>query len=283
MREISLGEEFLIVAKYGMISFDHYALEKWNYHLPREEDGAQWRRLVMEYLDLSHRNRLRYKNMTTTVLMGEKDEDIESRLTPANIERVLKPFQTIRERNLTQLGGPGPIWITACYEESLHQQYCDLERRSEVGGATIETEMVLSDADVYNINGDIHALAARIVERLPGLFDRSCAIRRGVGQDLVSIHRRTEALVYVADIECVVGGFVKVLLFDGHGQLLLASRLQPDELGGMADLWEGEYGRRSATDHERAFDKFKDLPKDKPAKQGSDAEWETESEYGSAC
>ncbi|OAA42475.1 hypothetical protein BBO_05138 [Beauveria brongniartii RCEF 3172] len=290
MRETSLGEEFMISANYGLIAFDHYALsnivlqENWDYHLPREEDGAQWRRLVMEYLDLSHRNRLPYKNKTTTVLIGETDEGIQSRLTPANIERVLKPFQTIRERNLSRLGTPAnPIWITACYEESLHQQYCDLERQSEVGGAAVKTEMVLSDPDVYNINGDINALAARIVERLPALFDGHSAIRRGVGQDLVSLSRRMEALVYVADKESVLGGFVKVLWFDGHGQLLLASRLEPEELEGMTGLWADGYSMRDAVDEERVLAIFKDPPKDKPVKQGSDAEWETESEYGSAC
>ncbi|KAM3508962.1 hypothetical protein MY10362_000847 [Beauveria mimosiformis] len=284
MRETSLGEEFIALADYGLIAFDHYALQNWDYHLPREEDAAQWRRLVMEYLDLSHRNRFPYQNMTTTVLIGQTDEVVWSRLTPANIERVLKPFQTIRERNLSRLGRPyNPIWITACYEESLHQQYCDLERQSEVGGAAVKTEMVLSDPDVYNINGDLDALAARIVERLPAMFDGPNAIRRGVGQDLVSLHRRMEALVYVADKESVLGRFVKVLWFDGHGQLLLATRLEPEELEGMTGLWEEKYGRRTAADEQRDIAIFKDPPKDKPVEQGSDAEWETESEYGSAC
>ncbi|KAM3456736.1 hypothetical protein NHJ6243_008075 [Beauveria neobassiana] len=288
MREKSLGEELAMSARYGVIAFDHYALENWNYDLPREQDGAQWRRLVMEYLDLSHRTRKPYHGKAAVVLTGDLtggiDDDIRSRLTQANIDRVLKPFQTIRERNLSRCGSPAnPIWVAACYEESLHQEYCDLERRSEVGGAAVETEMVLSDPDVYNINGDINALAERIVERLPALFDGYAALRRGIGQDLVSLSKRMEALVYVADVESVRGGFVKVLWFDHHGKLLLASRLEPEELEGMTGMWSDGYSMRDAADEGRLIALLKDPPEDKPAKEGSDAEWETESEYGSAC
>lgn len=197
---------------------------------------------------------------------------------------MLKPFQSIRERNLSQLGGPeDPIWITACYEDSLHQKYCDLERKSEVGGTGVKTEMVLSDADTYNINGDIKALAARIVERLPGLFDRNAALRRGVGEDLASLSKRMEALVYVADKECVVGEFVKVLWFDGHGKLLLASRLEPEELEGMTAMFSDGYTMADALDDGKTIPLYIKSTKDKPVKEGSDAEWETESEYGSAC
>lgn len=46
------------------------------------------------------------------------------------------------------------------HEDSLHQKYCDLEWRCEVGGDGVDVEMVLSDEDVYDIDGDIGALYA---------------------------------------------------------------------------------------------------------------------------
>ncbi|KAM3511503.1 hypothetical protein MY11210_004861 [Beauveria gryllotalpidicola] len=281
MRFESLGEELVKIASYGVIAFDHYALEHWNYEAPREEDGAQWRRLVMEYLDLSQRHRSVYKAKASDVLVDGPDDGSQPLLTPSNIERVLKPFQSIRERNLTQLCGPWrPVWITACYEESLHQKYCDLERQAEVGGTGVEVEMVLSDPDTYNINGDTKALAARIVERLPGLFDHNNARRRGVAQDLVSLSNRMEGMVYVADKESVLGGFVKVFWFDGHGQLLLASRLEPEELEGMTAMFSDGYSMDEALD-EKCLASYLSSIKERPPKEGSDAEWETESEYGS--
>lgn len=233
----------------------------------------------------------------------------QSLLTASNIERVLKPFQSIRERNLSQLGSPGdPIWIAACYEESLHQKYCELEWRCEVGGDGVDVEMVLSDEDVYNINGDIKALRERIIERLPGLFDHNSALsggRRGGStgsaefENLAALSDRMETLIYVVDKESVLHSFVNVLWFDGSGQLLLVSKLEPEELVGMTAMFSDGYSMAEAVE-EKCLDeskasrsgakkRFKSKAKikrssksmHKAAEEGSDAEWETESEYGS--
>lgn len=222
---------------------------------------------------------------------------------------MLKPFQSIRERNLSQLGSPAdPIWITACYEDSLHQKYCDLEWRCEVGGDSVDVEMVLSDKNVYNINGDIGALCERIVERLPGLFDHSSALSAGRhggstgpagSESLAALSDRMETLIYVADKESVVHSLVKVLWFDGSGQLLLMSKLEADELVGMTAMFSDGYSMAEAVE-EKCLDeskspKFKAEKRSQPksktkksskstakaSKEGSDAEWETESECGS--
>ena len=237
------------------------------------------------------------------------DAGKQSFLKASKIERVLKPFQSIRERNLSQLGSPGnPIWITACYEESLHQKYCELEWQCEVGGDGVDVEMVLSDEDVYNINGDIEVARKRIIERLPGLFDHNSALSGGrqggstgpaESENLAALSDRMETLLYVADKDSVLHNFVKVLWFDGSGQLLLVSKLEPEELVGMTAMFSDGYSMAEAVEekcldeskasHSKAKEKSKSKEKtnnysksmDTAAKEGSDAEWETESEFGS--
>lgn len=237
------------------------------------------------------------------VRQNGSDDDLQVLLTASNIERVLKPLQSIRERNLSQLGSPGdPIWITACYQQSLQKKYCELERQSEVGGDGVDVEMVLSDADTYNVNGDIEALRQRITERLPGLFDHDSAPAAGPrsgSEDLAALSDRMATLVYVADDESVSQNLVKVLWFDRSGQLLLVNKLEPQELEGMTAMFSDGYSMAEAVDEKclhvsetsysgaNVKSQSKKAPKKSPkstksvAKDGSDAEWETESEYGS--
>ncbi|XWW93909.1 hypothetical protein V2A60_001848 [Cordyceps javanica] len=307
MRSESLGENLVKNAEWGAIPFDHYVLEHWNYELPHVNDGTQWRRLVAEYLASSPEIRQPYKDKAKSVRQDGLVDDAQSLLTKSNIERVLRPFQSIRERNLSQLGSPGdPIWITACYKESLHQKYCDLEWRCEVGGDGVDVEMVLSDADVYNINDDSEALRERITERLPGLFDHDSALssaqpgRQGASSEpesLSTLSDRMETLLYIADEESVLENLVKVFWFDRCGQILLLSKIEPRELEGMTAMFSDGYTMAEAVE-EKCFDgKDDSVPKsrsgskrkgkknsksrNKPVKEGSDAEWETESEYGS--
>lgn len=181
-------------------------------------------------------------------LKSQKNDGSNPRLTYENIERVLKPFQTIMERNASELSGPDePIWVQSCYDADLDHRYSELAYWAGAGGdfGPVPYEMMMDDPSRYNFDDDVEKLRQQLLERMPGLCDRRRlhyreTDARAVRDDperMESKDMRMATYVLFADREAIEGEFVKAMWLDDHGKILMITKMAPAEIESMATMF----------------------------------------------
>ncbi|KAF7546068.1 hypothetical protein G7Z17_g8690 [Cylindrodendrum hubeiense] len=218
-------------AEYGHIPFDLFALEKWEYAQPTENDQGQWNILVKDYL--SHP------------------------LEQQNIARVLQPHQTIQERNVSALiefGYTTPLWLRVCYDPDLEDQYnrfldnCDIEDFFNMEDE--QDDMTLDDALLYDAGPsyDRDAILNTMVTRIPSLFDKPRSFHMdpesevdGEKSALEFAEERAHTFLFVADAEAIKEHMLKIMWLDCYGNCVWNNKIEPCEVAGMCAMFLGGF------------------------------------------
>ncbi|KAI0516869.1 hypothetical protein F5B22DRAFT_646603 [Xylaria bambusicola] len=210
----STADKIFEGAELGKLPFDIFALERWDYSRPVEQDQEQWDHLAREWLDLDARGRHPYHPLTP-----------ESREAPATAEqmsRVLVPRQTMKERNLsvvTEMGHGSPVWLRTCYSPelaSVYTEWCD----------SMELDSLDDVGEYYDPPGEGEEF------KMP----------------LYEAKLKEKTMMFLIDEEALRDNLIKVLWLDIHGACVWDNRLPPDDMlafkgrmfdgGSLADLSE---------------------------------------------
>jgi hypothetical protein len=177
--------------------------------------------------------------------------------TQEQINRVLAPHQTIKERNLSQNVASvlnDPLWIRTCYAPDLQAVY---EQMIEAGLRDSENPdrlLVLDNEELYGGFGDDWA---KVFLRLPLIPD--AVIYYGGDPELddvpVDVEQPAEEkylplfqawlkdkqAVFLVDEQALRTNLVKVLYLDDHGQAVWQNTISPEEI----EYFEGNYTKGS--------------------------------------
>ncbi|KAI0972270.1 hypothetical protein F4678DRAFT_56212 [Xylaria arbuscula] len=228
-------DQLLEQAALGKLPFDIFALEKWDYPQPVEQDQEQWNRLAQEWLNLDARSRHPYHN------------DNQTTATPDQMNRVLVPHQTIGERNVSVRAAEGhfaPVWLRTCYSPELASVYdewtVDLEYELH------HWSQVLDDEALY---APFAAEWSRLLLRVPGIADTVRYTVEGDGNlwdpaehydppgpdedykmPLYEAMIKERTMLFLIDEEALRDKLVKVLWLDIHGVCVWDNRLHSDQM-----------------------------------------------------
>lgn len=152
---------------------------------------------------------------------------------------MLRPFQTVRERNVSVLVREDPPWVRLCYDAALAEKYVELQRAVGFGGhsdAVIEA-LRLDDPERYDFGDDLEIARASLLERIPSLCDANVDPDNHPtseeDQSLEALSDRMVLAVYIADREAIAKGLVKIMWLDIHGRSLMVNQISP-RLGSIA-------------------------------------------------
>jgi hypothetical protein len=166
--------------------------------------------------------------------------------TQTQIDRILAPHQTTKERNISNNMASGyhnPLWIRTCYSPDLQPTY------EEIYEAGLQDDqdrlLVLDNEELY---GDYGEDWARVFLRLPLVPDT--ALYYDDGPDIrdydaeppdderfLPIHNasiRERQTVYLIDKQALKSNLVKVIFIDDHGHTVWHNTIAPDV------VWEFE-------------------------------------------
>ncbi|KAJ3558032.1 hypothetical protein NPX13_g9806 [Xylaria arbuscula] len=234
MLRMSVDEHLLKEAEFGKLPFDIFALEKWDYSQPLEQDQEQWNRLAREWLNLDARGR----HSLTPVATPTIDE----------INRVFVPHQTVRERNLStkaRMAHQSPVWLRTCYSPELASVYKGWVN-SELDYVSRRGTQVLDDEALYAPFADDWSC---VLLRVPAIADavhyvfeddgnlwnpREYFDPPGKGEEFMMpfyeamVEEKT--LLFLIDEEALRDKLVKILWLDIHGTCVWDNRLSPDQV-----------------------------------------------------
>lgn len=169
--------------------------------------------------------------------------------TQEQIDRVLAPHQTHRERNLSLLIALDlsmPVWIRTCYARDLQDAWeKTLENAAEL--EEVDDVLLLDDEGLYSGYGEEWA---KILLRLPLLPDAVPYTREDPNLDegeyygkppdderfmpMYEAARRSKQVVYLIDEEALRNNVVKILYLDIHGHAVWHNTIAPES------IWEFE-------------------------------------------
>ncbi|KAI1764237.1 hypothetical protein GGR53DRAFT_327485 [Hypoxylon sp. FL1150] len=251
MQSETLDEE----AGFGKLPFDIYVLERWDYSRAAEQDQQQWDDLARAWLALDARGRHPYHELSRTR---------QATPTPAEIERVLAPHQTVRERNLslrTELGRYAPVWLRTCYSPELTDTYASWHSQ-DLGQVLGHYTQILDNEAVYaSCAGDWSRVLLRvpaIADTVRYVYETDAALQAddweppGPGEEfkmpVFEAKCKEKTLLFLIDEEALRAGLIKILWLDIHGNCVWENRLNPRKKlefagrmhdgGSLGDLYE---------------------------------------------
>ncbi|KAL4806625.1 hypothetical protein BDV18DRAFT_159795 [Aspergillus unguis] len=140
--------------RFGLLPFDLFALEKWDYNAPssKDESKRQWEHLAWEYQSFTLFQRWPYyKPLIGAVCVCPAPASKEL------AERILSLNQTAQERRISAdnfcSGWAAPLWLRTCYDPSLAAKYKEMETLSDVIG-TMERRVLDNEALYAFEDGD---------------------------------------------------------------------------------------------------------------------------------
>lgn len=223
-------------------------------------DQIQWNSLATRFLALGPLGRFPYVSKTFDLDMtSTEDTGFPS---TAQINRALRPFQTVQERNACANGrgvtggSEHPIWLRTCYDSTLQDRYNRLHCDCEVGdGFGVDDADVFDNESLYAAQAadSDHAAVQRLLLRAPGLadvFQYTCldddeyfkeinadeADESTWETEQVELQRASKEskwLLYLIDEEVLRSeqGLVKMLWMDVHGQCVWENKIFPTSVG----------------------------------------------------
>ncbi|KAG9256219.1 uncharacterized protein F5Z01DRAFT_649484 [Emericellopsis atlantica] len=251
VRERKLKKE----TQFGRIPFDLYALEKWDYDAPIDSDGDQWKTLVKSYLSLPRIQRRPYHEKAN-LFKTQKNDGSQPNLVREKINRVLRPFQTNNERNLSELcSSSNPVWVRLCYDKALESRYIEMVPSFD---AHINTDMmrILDDKELYDLDDDPERLRLKLLERMPGYCDKDRSdyqanqgrSQRQNLQDLESLGDRMSSYFCFVDREAIEQDLYKIMWLDSYENCLLITKITPDELEDMTVMFGEGFSMEEAVE-----------------------------------
>ncbi|EPE27578.1 hypothetical protein GLAREA_04369 [Glarea lozoyensis ATCC 20868] len=205
---------------YGRLTFDCFALTKWDYSKTTADDKLQWNELVIEFLALTARGREPYR------LQCEWNPPVP---TLEQIQRVLAPFQTMYERNTaTTAHREAPIWLRTCYKADLAENYIAPAALGDI----VNYGNVLDDETLYS---DLASDWTQIFLRIPSIPDIVDILddpdleddisnedlpsepEKEYERALYDAERLEKTLIYLIDEEALRERVFKIMWLDIHG------------------------------------------------------------------
>jgi hypothetical protein len=166
--------------------------------------------------------------------------------TQEQINRVLAPHQTFKERNLSQHVASRlnqPLWIRTCYDPDLQAVY---EQMIEAGLRDSENPdrlLVLDNEELYGGFGEDWA---KVFLRLPLIPDAVAYLGGDPEQEDVPLDveqpdeethlplfralLRDKQAVFLVDEQALRTNLVKILYLDIHGQAVWQNTIEPEEI-----------------------------------------------------
>jgi hypothetical protein len=165
------------------------------------------------------------------------------RPTQDTIDHVLAPFQTIRERNVSEYianNSHDPVWLRTCYKSELVPAYEEIVADFDDG--VCDARLLLDDETLYGQVGDDWAQALLRLPLIPdthiyeddvdgeeGLFDLSPP-DEDLMLPLYDAALKEKSVMYLLDEEALREKVVKVLWLDVHGNCVWRNTIRPDEV-----------------------------------------------------
>ncbi|KAF2711238.1 hypothetical protein K504DRAFT_466259 [Pleomassaria siparia CBS 279.74] len=231
-------------AQYGMLPFDRFVLDHWDYGKSVEQDQQQWDDLARVWLSKDHVGRSPYWEFCFEI---EHKPAEEARLpTQEQINRVLAQHQTIKERNLSWYASGSfhdPVWLRTCYASDLAPAYEEMVVHfyDEIR----DKRLLLDDETIY---GNFGQDWARVFLRLPTLPDtipylgdpeidvESQSIanlieppQENSEMPLYNAALKEKSVIYVMDEEALQTKLLKVYWLDIHGNSVWYNKMLPQE------------------------------------------------------
>ncbi|KAI0439809.1 hypothetical protein F4803DRAFT_23816 [Xylaria telfairii] len=239
----SADDQLLEEAELGKLPFDIFALEKWDYARPVQQDQEQWDRLALEWLHLDARGRHPYHGV---------EDARRANATSEQMNRVLVPHQTNRERNLSvraEMGRYSPIWLRTCYSSELASVYAEWRNSIDLESVLGHWSQILDDEALY---APFAADWSRVLLRVPAIADtvrytyETDSIMRDVSEDyeppgedeefkmpLYEAMIKEKTILFLVDEEALRDKLIKVLWLDIHGTCIWDNRLPPEKMLGF--------------------------------------------------
>jgi hypothetical protein len=174
--------------------------------------------------------------------MDQHIADKFQRPTQDKIDRVLAPFQTIRERNLSEYianNSHDPVCLRTCYEPELIPAYEEIIANFD--DDVRDARLLLDDDALYGQVGDDWAQA---LLRLPLIPDTTVYEDDLDGEEepidlsppdeesmlpLYDAALKDKSVMYLLDEEALKEKVVKILWLDIHGNCVWRNTIRPDE------------------------------------------------------
>ncbi|KAI0487066.1 hypothetical protein F4859DRAFT_468089 [Xylaria cf. heliscus] len=239
----STDDQLVEEAELGKLPFDLFALEKWDYTQPAQQDQEQWDRLALEWLHLDARGRHPYHGL------DDAAQSHNATATADQMNRVLVPHQTIRERNLsvrTEMGRYSPVWLRTCYSPELASVYTEWRTSVDLESVLGHWSQILDDEALY---ASFAANWSRVLLRVPAIADtvryayETDSIMRDVSEDyeppgegeefkmpLYEAMIKEKTMLFLVDEEALRDKLIKVLWLDIHGTCVWDNRLPPEKM-----------------------------------------------------
>lgn len=178
--------------------------------------------------------------------------------TESQIERALKPFQTMQERNASigrNAAGEHPIWLRTCYDVALNDKYESLKDQCEVNSGysvdqleTFDDEALYATHPLGNVGLDgggveVLTLRAPMLADVTKYYRPQDALRDQFEDneddwapeqiDLERASKDAQWLVYLVDEEVLTDGkdLIKMMWMDVHGICVWKNRIHPGRMG----------------------------------------------------
>ncbi|KFY30661.1 hypothetical protein V493_01761 [Pseudogymnoascus sp. VKM F-4281 (FW-2241)] len=215
---------------------------RWDHSKHRTGDQQQWNDLAREWLALTPRERHPYHEPS-----AQRPQPDASLPIPEQYDRVLIPFQTVRERDRAlwaQNGCRSPIWLRTCYKADLVEKYADISPSDQRYGMVRE-DLILDDKAIY---GHFATDWAQILLRVPSLPDSVQYLGDADFASIVipeegwdepeeeyqrTVHEATKVvatMMYLADEEALRENVVKLMWLDSHGNCVWDNKLRPEDI-----------------------------------------------------
>ncbi|KAI0197888.1 hypothetical protein F4808DRAFT_284725 [Astrocystis sublimbata] len=235
-------EQLLEGAELGKLPFDTFVLSKWDYTRPVERDQEQWDGIAREWLNLDPRGRHPYHGYDDEPANAEVDA------TADQMNRVLVPHQTTRERNLslrTEMGRYAPVWLRSCYDQELSSAYVEWLGGMELEHVLGHWSQILDDESRYARFADdwtrLLLSAPAIADTVRYVYETDASLQDPAEDyeppedderrlPLYEAMVRERTMLFLVDEDALRTGFIKVLWLNDHGACVWDNRLRPDQM-----------------------------------------------------
>ncbi|KZF20521.1 hypothetical protein L228DRAFT_249277 [Xylona heveae TC161] len=231
-------------AQWGKLPFDLFVLEKWD-PSSTEDARAQGARLAIDYVKLGLRGRQPYHEAIREGRFASP--------TQTQIETILEPMQTIRERNLSStIHKDKSIWLRTCYENGSDAKHAELLSSLKQPIEEITNgrghECLFDDMTLYDYGSHWDRIFTRFPELVADPFAdldrkekktrdaRAEALREWKEEEVdeldyeAFLHYHVTAHFFVEDRETLFGnGRMLIVWLDDQGRVVRETRIDTTE------------------------------------------------------